>query len=49
VAATAVLHAVGLALGIGTDRLVGAWSARASRIAGGAMAAAGVGLMAGVI
>ena len=31
------------------NRLVGAWSARASRIAGGMVAAAGAGIMAGVI
>jgi len=49
VAATALLHSTGIALGIGTERLGSAWSARASRIAGGAMAAAGAGLMAGVI
>ena len=49
VAATALLHATGIALGIGTERLGSAWSARASRIAGGAMAVAGAGLMAGVI
>lgn len=48
VLATALLHAVGLALGLGVDRLAGSWSARASRVAGGAMAAAGVGIMAGV-
>ena len=47
--ATALLHAAGLALGIGADRLAGAWSAKASRIAGGAVAAAGAGIMAGVI
>jgi urease accessory protein len=46
--ATALLHAAGLALGIGADRL-GGWSAKASRIAGGAMAAAGVGIMAGAL
>ena len=49
VAATALLHAAGLALGIGADRLASAWSTRASRVAGGMMAAAGAGLMAGVI
>jgi len=48
VLATALLHAAGLALGLGADRLAGAWSARASRVAGGAMAAAGAGIMAGV-
>jgi urease accessory protein len=47
--ATAFLHAAGLAVGIGADRPVGAWSAKASRVAGGVMAAAGAGLMAGVI
>ena len=47
--ATALLHAAGLALGIGADRLAGAWSAKASRIAGGAVTAAGAGIMAGVI
>ena len=47
--ATALLHAAGLALGIGADRLAGTWSAKASRIAGGAVAAAGAGIMAGVI
>jgi urease accessory protein len=47
--ATALLHGVGLAIGIGADRLVGAWSASASRIAGGMVAAAGAGIMAGVI
>lgn len=49
VLATALLHAAGLALGIGVDRLAGSWSARASRVAGGAMAAAGAGIMAGVL
>ena len=49
VLATALLHAAGLALGIGADRLAGAWSARASRAAGGAMAAAGAGLMVGIL
>jgi urease accessory protein len=49
VLATALLHAAGLALGIGADRVAGAWSVRASRVAGGAMAAAGAGIMAGVI
>ncbi|MGE3873271.1 MAG: HupE/UreJ family protein [Parvibaculaceae bacterium] len=48
VLATALLHAAGLALGFGADRLAGSWSARASRVAGGAMAAAGAGIMAGV-
>jgi urease accessory protein len=47
--ATALLHAAGLALGLGADRLAGTWSARASRIAGGVMAAAGAGLMVGAI
>jgi urease accessory protein len=47
--ATASLHAAGLAFGIGADRFVGAWSTKASRVAGGMMAAAGAGLMAGVI
>ena len=47
VLATALLHASGLAFGMGADRLAGSWSARASRIAGGAMAAAGAGIMAG--
>jgi urease accessory protein len=49
VLATALLHAAGLALGIGADRLAGSWSIRASRIAGGAMAAAGAGIMAGAL
>jgi urease accessory protein len=49
VAATALLHAAGIALGIGADRLAGAWSAKASQVAGGLMAAAGAGLLAGVI
>jgi urease accessory protein len=48
VVATALLHAAGLALGLGTDRLAGCWSAKASRVAGGIMAAAGAGVMAGV-
>ncbi len=47
--ATALLHGAGLALGISADRLAGAWSAKASRFAGGAVAAAGAGIMAGVI
>lgn len=47
--ATALLHAAGLAFGFGANRLAGAMSAKASRLAGGVMAAAGVGLMAGVI
>jgi urease accessory protein len=49
VLATALLHASGLALGIAADRLAGSWSAKASRLAGGAMAAAGAGIMAGVL
>lgn len=49
VLATALLHAAGLALGIGADRLAGSWSAKTSRVAGGAMAAAGAGIMAGVL
>jgi urease accessory protein len=49
VLATALLHASGLALGLGADRLAGAWSARAIRFAGSAMAAAGIGIMAGVL
>jgi urease accessory protein len=49
VLATTLLHAAGLALGIGADRLAGSWSARAARVAGGAMAAAGAGIMAGVL
>jgi urease accessory protein len=49
VLATALLHAAGLALSTGADRLAGVWSAKASRIAGGALAAAGVGVMAGVL
>jgi urease accessory protein len=48
VLATALLHAAGLTLGLGADRLAGTWSAKASRVAGGAMAVAGVGIMAGV-
>jgi urease accessory protein len=48
VLATALLHAAGLAMGLGADRLAGAWSAKAGRIAGGAMAAAGAGIMAGM-
>jgi urease accessory protein len=48
VLATALLHAAGLAMGLGADRLAGAWSAKASRIAGGAMAVAGAGIMAGM-
>jgi urease accessory protein len=46
--ATALLHVAGLALGVGADRLAGTWSSRASRVAGGVMAAAGAGIMAGV-
>jgi urease accessory protein len=49
VAATALLHAAGIALGIGADRLGSIWSAKASQVAGGLMAAAGAGLLAGVI
>jgi urease accessory protein len=49
VLATTLLHAAGLALGTVADRLVCSWSARASRVAGGVMAAAGAGIMAGVI
>ena len=48
VVATMLLHAAGLALGTGADRLAGSWSAKASRVAGGAMAAAGAGIAAGV-
>lgn len=42
--ATAALHAAGIALGVGAARLA---SARAVRIGGAAMAAAGVGILAG--
>jgi urease accessory protein len=49
VLATALLHASGLALGIAADGLAGSWSAKASRLAGGVMAAAGAGIMAGVL
>jgi urease accessory protein len=49
VLATALLHASGLALGIAADRLTGSLSAKASRLAGGVMAAAGAGIMAGVL
>ena len=49
VAATALLHAAGIALGIGADRLGSAWSAKASQVAGGLTAAADAGLLAGVI
>lgn len=49
VAATSLLHAAGLALGLGLDRLAGVWSSKATRIAGGAVAAAGAGIMAGVL
>lgn len=48
-AATALLHGAGLALGFTANGIAGAWSERASRIAGGAVAATGLGLMAGVI
>jgi urease accessory protein len=48
VMATMLIHAAGLALGVGADRLAGSWSARAGRVAGGVMAAAGAGIMAGV-
>lgn len=47
VLATMLLHAAGLALGMGADRLAGSWSAKASRVAGATMAAAGAGIMAG--
>ncbi len=47
--ATGLPHGLGIALGLSADRLAGAWSARANRIAGGVMAAAGAGLLAGVI
>lgn len=47
--ATALLHGAGLALGFAANWVAGAWSDRASRIAGGAVAATGLGLMAGVI
>ena len=47
VLATALLHMAGLAAGIAGDRLAGSWSARAGRVAGGVMAAAGAGLLAG--
>jgi urease accessory protein len=46
--ATVLLHAGGLALGMGADRLAVSWSSRAGRVAGGVMAAAGAGIMAGV-
>ena len=49
VLATALLHAAGLLLDIGADRLEGSWSTKASQVAGGAMAAAGAGIMAGIV
>lgn len=47
--ATALLHAAGLALGFAAFWMAGVWSDRASRIAGAAVAATGLGLMAGLI
>ena len=47
--ATTLLHGLGLGVGIGADRLAGTWGSQTSRIAGGMMAAAGAGFMAGVI
>jgi urease accessory protein len=47
--ATVLLHAAGVTLGIGADRVAGAWGAKASRVAGGAMAAAGAAIMAGAV
>jgi urease accessory protein len=49
VLATVFLHAGGIALGIGVDRLAAASGVRASRVAGGAMAAVGAGSMAGMV
>lgn len=48
-AATAVLHATGLAAGISAARFAAARSLRAAQVAGGAMALAGFGLLTGVI
>ena len=47
--ATALLHIAGLALGFGAYWMASTWSDRASRIAGGAVAVTGLGLMAGLI
>jgi urease accessory protein len=49
VLATALLHASGQMLGIGADRLAGSLSTITSRVAGGTLAAAGAGIMAGVV
>ena len=46
VAATTILHAAGLALGLFADRFARSWSAG---LTGGALAMAGVGVMAGIL
>lgn len=47
--ATALLHVVGIALGLGTARLATGYSRRIIQIGGAAMAAAGFGILAGYI
>jgi urease accessory protein len=47
--ATAALHVSGIALGLGLAKLASGYSRRVIQVSGGAMAAAGVGILAGVI
>jgi urease accessory protein len=49
VAATALLHAAGIGLGFLTGRIGGRWGAVAAPTAGGLVAAAGLGLLAGIV
>lgn len=49
VTATALLHALGLGLGLGMGRFEGARAGSVLRLAGAAFAAAGLGLLAGVV
>ena len=47
--ATAILHAMGIGLGLGLGRLNSAASSSVARVAGGAVAVAGVGILTGYI
>ena len=47
--ATALLHSIGIALGIGIERIGGAASKRSAQVTGSAMALAGVALLTGLI
>ena len=47
--ATALLHTIGIALGIGIQRIGGAFSTRSAQVTGSAMALAGIALLTGLI